>query len=210
MSTFPSWEGPAKSSLRECLISSLDLPAVGSFRVEIQWLPRASIGAIDCARHVRSWTVILMEIRPNFERMAHETACCRVATTSETVGQRARVLGCRPARAFRMTAMLAPPSPRWYRLVRWLPGGCSAVALALAAATLRPSEQNVLLAAAILCALPWALALLAMDLGQGFADRAALIVCAGLLVNTVLLWWFVAVLRARLLERSRAASRSHR
>ena len=138
------------------------------------------------------------------------TACCRVATTSDNGAQRAGVLGRGSARAFRMAAMLVHPPARRYRVVWFLPAACSAVALALAAATLRPSEQNLLLAAAILCALPWSLALLAMDLGQGFADRAALIVCAGLLVNTLLLWWFVAVLRARLLERSRAESQSDR
>jgi hypothetical protein len=109
-----------------------------------------------------------------------------------------------------MTSMFAHPSARWSRLAWCLPAFCSALALALAAATLRPSEQNVLLAAAILCALPWSLALLALDLAQGFAERAAFIVCTGLLVNASLSWWFAAVLRARLLERSRAAPRTYR
>jgi hypothetical protein len=38
----------------------------------------------------------------------------------------------------------------------------------------------MLLMVAILCALPWSPALLLLDLSQGFADRGAMIVTAGL------------------------------
>jgi len=103
--------------------------------------------------------------------------------------------------------MPAPRLPHWYRHAWWLPGVCSTLTLGLAVATLRPSEQNALLMVAILCALPWSLALLLLDLGQGFADRAATVVCVGLFVNALLLWWFTALLRARWLERSRPGPR---
>ena len=104
--------------------------------------------------------------------------------------------------------MPAPRLPHWYRHAWWLPGVCSTLTLGLTVATLRPSEQNALLMVAILCALPWSLALLLLlDLGQGFADRAATIVCVGLFVNALLLWWFTALLRARWLERSRPGPR---
>ena len=87
--------------------------------------------------------------------------------------------------------------PFWYRHAWWLPGACSAFAVPLIVAALRPTEQSVLLVVAILCALPWTLALLLLDLSQGFADRAAVIVCLGLCANVALLWWFTALARAR-------------
>jgi hypothetical protein len=71
----------------------------------------------------------------------------------------------------------------------------------LTVATLRPGEQSILLMVAILCALPWSLALLLLDLSQGFADRAAVVVILGLFVNAALLWWCTALLRARFLRR---------
>jgi hypothetical protein len=77
----------------------------------------------------------------------------------------------------------------------------SAFTVSLAAATLRPSEQGILLTVAILCALPWSLALLLLELSQGFADRAALIVTRGLFANAAFIWWLTAVLRARFLRR---------
>ena len=49
--------------------------------------------------------------------------------------------------------------------------------------TLRPSELSVVLMAAILYALPWSLAHLLVDVSQGFTERAALIVTAGLFAN---------------------------
>lgn len=92
--------------------------------------------------------------------------------------------------------------PIWYRHAWWLPAACSAFAIALVVATLRPSEQSILLTVAILCALPWALVLLLLDFGQGFADRAAVIVCVGLVANVAVLWWSTAVLRARFRQRA--------
>jgi hypothetical protein len=71
-------------------------------------------------------------------------------------------------------------------------------ALFLVLAAMRPAEQSVLLATAILSALPWSLALLVLDVGSGFADRAATIVSLGLCVNVALVWWCTALLRARL------------
>lgn len=103
--------------------------------------------------------------------------------------------------------MPTPRPPHWYRHAWWLPGVCSTLALAMALATPRPSEQSALLMIAILCGLPWSLALLLLDLGQGFADRAAVVVCVGLFVNALLLWWFTALLRARWLKRSRQGPR---
>lgn len=88
--------------------------------------------------------------------------------------------------------------PTLYRHAWWVPGAWSALAATLAATTLWPSEPSILLTVAILCALPWSLALLLLDLSQGFAVRAALIVTLGLLANTGLVWWSTAVLRARL------------
>ena len=89
----------------------------------------------------------------------------------------------------------------WYRHAWWLPATGTVAAVPLAAATLRPSEQSVLLVVAILCALPWTLALLLLDLSAGFADRAALIVFVGLCANLAFLWWSTALLRERLRER---------
>ena len=91
--------------------------------------------------------------------------------------------------------------PPLYRHAWWLPGAWSALAATLAVATLRPSEQSILLMVAILCALPWSLALLLLDLSQGFADRAAMIVTVGLFANVALTWWFTALLRARFRQR---------
>jgi hypothetical protein len=88
-------------------------------------------------------------------------------------------------------------TPLWYRHAWWLPGACSAFTLALVVAALRPSEQSILLSVAILCALPWSLALLLLDFGEGFADRAALVVCIGLCTNAALLWWSTIQLRVR-------------
>ncbi|MBO9512638.1 MAG: hypothetical protein J7549_00860 [Variovorax sp.] len=87
--------------------------------------------------------------------------------------------------------------PLWYRHAWWLPGIATLIALALAAAALRPREHDVLLVAAILCALPWSLAMLLLDLSGGFADRAALVVCIGLGINLAALWCATALLRAR-------------
>jgi hypothetical protein len=92
-------------------------------------------------------------------------------------------------------------TPLWYRHAWWLPSACSTFALALVVATLRPSEQSILLSVAILCALPWSLALLLLDFGEGFADRAALVVCIGLCANAALLWWSIALLRVRFRDR---------
>ncbi|WP_086919901.1 hypothetical protein [Variovorax sp. JS1663] len=92
-------------------------------------------------------------------------------------------------------------APLWYHHAWWLPGASSVFALALAVATLHPTEQSILLSVAILCALPWSLALLLLDFGEGFADRAALVVCIGLCANVALLWWSTALLRDRYRDR---------
>ena len=83
----------------------------------------------------------------------------------------------------------------------------TALAIVLVAATLRPAEPGVLLVVAILCALPWSLALLLLDVGPGFADRAAVIVSVSLTVNTALIWGSIALLRARF--RDRRGPRAH-
>ncbi len=87
--------------------------------------------------------------------------------------------------------------PHWYRYAWWVPGIATAIALVLAVAALWPREHDVLLVAAILCALPWSLAMLMLDLSGGFADRAALVVCIGLFANVALLWGATAWLRSR-------------
>ncbi|SEB13694.1 hypothetical protein [Variovorax sp. YR216] len=91
--------------------------------------------------------------------------------------------------------------PLWYRYAWWVPGIATAIALVLAVAALWPREHDVLLIAAILCALPWSLAMLVLDLSEGFADRAALVVCIGLCANIVLLWGATALLRSRYSDR---------
>lgn len=98
--------------------------------------------------------------------------------------------------------------PLWYRHAWWVPGAWSAFAITLVAAALRPTEQSVLLAIAILCALPWSLVLLLLDFGQGFADRAAWVVCSGICVNAALLWWTTALLRARFRQRQNTHPRA--
>ena len=100
-----------------------------------------------------------------------------------------------------MVRMNLPPPPFWYRHAWWLPATGTAIAVPLAAATLRPSEQSILLAVAILCSLPWTLALLLLDLSAGFADRASLIVFVGLCANVAILWVAIALLRERFRER---------
>jgi hypothetical protein len=97
--------------------------------------------------------------------------------------------------------MSTPRLPIWYRHAWWLPGACSACALILAASALRPTEHTVLLSIAILCALPWSLALLLLQVGPGFADTAAVVVAFGLAANAALMWWSTALLRARFRER---------
>ncbi|MDM0118143.1 hypothetical protein QTI66_39435, partial [Variovorax sp. J22R133] len=98
-------------------------------------------------------------------------------------------------------AMTTPQLPALHRLAWWLPGALTALAAILAVATWRPNEQGLLPMVAILCALPWSLALVPVNFGPGFADHAALIVTAGLFVNAALTWWSTAVLRARCLRR---------
>lgn len=95
--------------------------------------------------------------------------------------------------------------PFWYRHAWWLPATGTAIAVPLAVATLRPSEQSILLAVAILCALPWTLAMLLLDFGSGFADRASFIVFVGLCTNVAILWWATALLR----EHARAGLGDH-
>lgn len=97
--------------------------------------------------------------------------------------------------------MTTPRLPLWYRHAWWLPSLCTALALTLAVAAVRPAEHSALLSVAILCALPWSLTLLVLDFGQGFADRAAVIVVWGLLMNAALLWGTTALLRARFRRR---------
>jgi hypothetical protein len=115
--------------------------------------------------------------------------------------QRVKLLGHRRRAPHTISVMTSHRLPLLYRHTWWLPGAWTALAATLAVATLRPSEQSFLLMVAILCALPWSLALLLLDLSQGFADRAALIVTTGLLTNAVLTWWFTALWRARFRDR---------
>ncbi|HEY2254182.1 MAG TPA: hypothetical protein VGI11_00975 [Variovorax sp.] len=104
--------------------------------------------------------------------------------------------------------MVTLRQPLWVRHAWWLPALCSLLAGVLAVAAFRlTSEENILLTAAILGALPWSLLLLALDLGPGFAGRAALVVSAGLCVNAGLLWWATALLRSRF-SRNDAAQES--
>ena len=104
-----------------------------------------------------------------------------------------------------MVRMNANRPPFWYRHAWWLPATGTAIAVPLVAAALKPSEQSVLLVMAILCALPWTLALLLLDLSAGFADRAALVVFIGLCANLAILWWSTAQLRERFRERHQDA-----
>ncbi|MDM0108874.1 hypothetical protein QTH97_28295 [Variovorax sp. J22R24] len=104
--------------------------------------------------------------------------------------------------------MIDAHPPLLYRHAWWLSGAWSALAAVLAAATLRPGEQSFLVMVAILCALPWSLALLLLDLSEGFADRASLIVALGLLINTVLVWGVTAWVRRRLRDRRSVGSRN--
>jgi hypothetical protein len=104
--------------------------------------------------------------------------------------------------------MSTPRLPLWYRRAWWLPGTFSAFALALAASALNPAEDGILLSLAILCALPWSLVLLLLDVEQGFAEIGAVIVVLGLYMNAAMLWWSTALLRARFRERHHAEPRA--
>jgi len=97
--------------------------------------------------------------------------------------------------------MRTPHLPALYRLAWWLPSALTVLAAILAVATLKPNEQGLLLMVAILCALPWSLALILINFGPGFADYAALIVTLGLFINTALIWWSTALFRAHFLRR---------
>jgi hypothetical protein len=97
--------------------------------------------------------------------------------------------------------MNRPRWPLWYRHAWWPPALVTGLAIVLVAATQFPAEQGVLLVIAILCALPWSLGLLLLEVGAGFADRGAAIVSLGLTVNTALMWGSTALLRARLRNR---------
>ena len=44
-------------------------------------------------------------------------------------------------------------------------------------------------------------ALLLLDFNEGFADRAAVVVCIGLCINAALLWWSTILLRVRFRDR---------
>lgn len=105
-----------------------------------------------------------------------------------------------------MGRMHTPRLPFWYRHAWWLPATFTAITVPLAASTLRPTDQSILLAVAILCALPWSFALLLLDFSAGFADRASFVVFIGLCANAAILWWATAVLR----ERARDRIGSHR
>jgi hypothetical protein len=70
--------------------------------------------------------------------------------------------------------------------------------LLVAAMNSSRNRESVVLASAILGALPWSLLLLSLDTAPGFGLRAALVVSAGICVNAALLWWGAAWLRDRL------------
>lgn len=88
---------------------------------------------------------------------------------------------------------------------RWwlVPTAASALAaLLLAVALQTPQKDSPLLAAAILGALPWSLALMVVDLAPGFAGRAGVVVAAGVAINTALIWGLCIAWRRRRLRRS--------
>jgi hypothetical protein len=98
-------------------------------------------------------------------------------------------------------------SSPWSRRIWWVPGVLTAVACVLAAAALRPPEaESALLALAILCALPWSLALLLLALVPGFAGLAGMVVAFGLVLNIAGAWWITAVVRAHWFAEDDAAS----
>ncbi len=76
----------------------------------------------------------------------------------------------------------------------------AAACVLIAAAIETPEQESVLLAIAILGALPWSLALLLMDPSPGFAERAGLIVALGLSLNVAAVWWVTAVVKRRMLS----------
>ncbi len=82
----------------------------------------------------------------------------------------------------------------WKRRIWWLTvafgvGVTVLVGVLVAAALQTPTEENGLLSAAILCALPWSLVLLTLDQAPGFAARAGFIVMGGVCMNLALLWF---------------------
>jgi hypothetical protein len=95
--------------------------------------------------------------------------------------------------------------PAWYRHAWWAPGICSVAALALVFSAVRPSEESVLLAAAILSALPWSLTLLLLNIDHGFGDlrRGR----PGGVHHVAMLWWTTALLRARFRRGRRMSGR---
>ena len=138
-------------------------------------------------------------------RTADPARCGLLATTTTSLVVRAKLLGLRRAMQLTISSMPSPRLPLWYRHSWWLPGAYSAFAVALAASALNPTESSVLLPLAILCALPWSLVLLLLDVERGLADIGAVIVLLGLYANAALLWWSIALLRARFRERQSAA-----
>ena len=70
---------------------------------------------------------------------------------------------------------------------------CALIAVAIEI----PEQESVMLAVAILGALPWSLALLLMDPSPGFAERAGLVVALGLSLNLAAVWGVTAVVKRR-------------
>lgn len=89
--------------------------------------------------------------------------------------------------------MVLAQSSLWKRRIWWLTVAFGVavtvlVGVLVAAALQTPSAENGLLSAAILCALPWSLALLTLDQTPGFAARAGFVVVGGVCLNFALLW----------------------
>ena len=90
--------------------------------------------------------------------------------------------------------MVLAQLPFWHRRNWWLTVALGVTVTALvgvlvAAALRTPNEDGWLLGAAILCALPWSLVLLALDQAPGFAERASFLVVSGVCLNVALFWF---------------------
>ena len=90
--------------------------------------------------------------------------------------------------------MVLAQSSFWQRRIWWLTAALGVIVTSLAgvlivAALQTPNEENWLLSAAILCALPWSLILLTLDQAPGFAERAGFFVVGGVCLNVALLWF---------------------
>ncbi|WP_157634372.1 hypothetical protein [Variovorax sp. Root318D1] len=79
-----------------------------------------------------------------------------------------------------------PLIPSWWRLGALAYTAVGVLCVVSSAAF--PDSETALLAA-IAGALPWSLALLALDLAPGVAQTALAVLAAGWSINAALLWW---------------------